>query len=323
MVDKKTSLDKFRQMMPKAYTWLSSGDYHFKAEMLLACMKHDVIKTSKGDVSFIEALTDDREYNEKEYGAWDEKANGGLTFEQFYTKKMLAYKQLANKLHGATGKDVYIKAKDSAIGRMVMLFKSWLPETVGMRFDPKHRDALLDRDEEGYYRTFLKKAREKKLGIIKMMLQTAFNKDNGITDPMELANFKKAVKELQVILGIFMAYMLAKAMTPDDDEKKKIYNLLVVRQLYDLERDLTYYSNIHSVGDLQREVFPVIRTAENWGEAFKAISYHAAGVENDQGEEMYDGERTALKITKVLPVFSNINRINYYMKGISSGGRGY
>ena len=47
------------------------------------------------------------------------------------------------------------------------------------------------------------------------------------------------------------------------------------------------------------------------------------GVQNDQGKEMYDGERTALKITKCLPVFSNINRINYYMKGISSGGRGY
>ena len=323
MVDKNTTLDKFREMMPKAYTWLSSGDYHFKAEMLLACMKHDMIETSKGKVSFIDVLTDDREYNESEYGEWDEKANGGLTFEEFYTKKMLAYKQLANKLHGATGKDVYIKAKDTAIGRLAILFKSWLPETVGVRFDPRHRDALLDRDEEGYYRTFLRKASEKKLGIIKMMIQTTFNKDNGITDPLELANFKKAVRELQIIIGLTMTYMIAKALAPDDDKKKKMYNLLVLRQLHDLNRDLTYYSNISSIGDLQREIFPIIRTAENWGEAFKAVGYHTMGVQNDQGKEMYDGERTALKITKCLPVFSNINRINYYMKGISSGGRGY
>jgi hypothetical protein len=204
-----------------------------------------------------------------------------------------------------------------------MLFKSWLPETVGVRFDPKHKDALLDRDEEGYYRTLGRKIKEKKFGIFKMMIQTMFNKDNGITDPMELANFKKAVKELQVIISLYLAYMILKAMAPDDDEKKKIYNLLVIRQLHDLNRDLTYYSDIRSISDLQTNVFPIMRTALNWVEAGKAITYHALGAETADGDEMYDNERTALKITKVLPVFSNINRINYYMKDIGSGGRGY
>jgi len=323
MVDKHTTLDKFREMLPKAFTWLSSGDYHFKAEMLLSCMKHDMIKTSKGDVSFIDVLDENREYNEAEYGPWDAAAHGGLSFEDFYAKKLLSYKQLANKLHGATGKDVYIQAKDNAIGRLVMLFKSWLPETVGVRFDPKHKDALLDRDEEGYYRTLGRKIKEKKFGIIKMMIQTMFNKDNGITDPMELANFKKAVKELQIIVSLYLAYMILKAMAPDDDEQKKIYNLLVIRQLHDLNRDLTYYSDINSISDLQTNVFPIVRTALNWAEAGKAVTYHALGAETADGDEMYDNERTALKITKVLPVFSNINRINYYMKNIGSGGRGY
>jgi len=323
MVNKHTTLDKLREMLPKAFTWLSSGDYHFKGEMLLACMKHEMVKTSKGEVSFIDVLDENREYNEKEYGVWDEAANGGLSFEEFYTKKMLGYKQLANKLHGATGKDIYIKGKDNAIGRLMLLFKSWLPETVGVRFDPKHRDALLDRDEEGYYRTFLKQIRDKKLGVFKMIFQTVFNKENGLSDPMELANFKKAVKELQVILTLTMAYMLLKSMAPDDDKDKKIYNLLVLRQLHDLNRDLTYYSDIHSISDLQTNIFPIVRTALNWEEAFKAVTYHLAGVEKDNGDEMYDDERTALKITKVLPVFSNINKINYYMKDIGSGGKGY
>jgi hypothetical protein len=323
MVDKNTTINKFREMLPKAYTWLSSGDYHFKGEMLLACMKHEKIKTSKGEVSFIDVLTEDREYNEAEYGPWDAAANGGLSFEDFYAKKMLGYKQLANKLHGATGKDIYIQAKDNAITRLMILFKSWLPETVGVRFDPKHKDALLDRDEEGYYRTFWNKMKEKKLGVVKMIFQTMFNRDNGISDPMELSNFKKAVKELQVIVALYMAYMILKALTPDDDEKKKIYNLLVIRQLHDFNRDLTYYSNIHSLSDLQSNVFPVVRTALNWEEAFKAAAYHSMGVENKDGDEMYDSERTALKITKVLPVLSNINRVNYYMKSIDYGARGF
>lgn len=323
MVDKRTSLDKLREMLPKAFTWLSSGDYHFKGEMLLACMKNEMIKTSKGDVSFIDVLDENRKYNEREYGPWDAAANGGLSFEDFYAKKMLAYKQLANKLHGATGKDVYVKGKDNAVTRMLMLFKSWLPETVGVRFDPKHKDALLDRDEEGYYRTFIKQVRDKKLGIFKMLIQTVFNKENGLTDPMELANFKKATKELQVVISLWMAYMLLKAIAPDDDEKKKIYNLLVLRQLHDINRDLTYYSDINSIADLQSNVFPVVRTMQNWQEALKAVSYNLAGVKKESGDEMYDDERTILKITKVLPVFSNVNKINYYMKEINTGARGF
>jgi hypothetical protein len=237
---------------------------------------------------------------------------------------MLGYKQLANKLHGATGKDVYIKAKDNAITRLGILFKSWLPETVGVRFDPRHKDALLERDEEGHYRTLGRLIYQKKLGVINMIIKTMFNRDNGITDPLELSNFKKAVKELQVIISLYLAYMILKAMAPDDDEKKKIYNLLVIRQLHDLNRDLTYYSNITSIADLQSNVFPIVRTSLNWMGAGKAITYHALGAENADGEEMYDAERTALKITKVLPVFSNINKVNYYMKNISSeGGREY
>lgn len=324
MIDKNTSLDKLREMLPKAYTWLSSGDYHFKAEMLMAAMKHQKVKTSKGEVSFIDVLNEDRTFNSEEYGEWDAEANGGLSFDDYFSKNMLKYKQLANKLHGATGKDIYVKGKDTAIGRMLFLFKSWLPETVGVRFDPRHKDALLDRDEEGYYRTFIRKIGEKKFGIIKTIVQTMFNRDNGITDELELANFKKAVKELQVIVALTMAYMLLKAMAPDDDKKRKMYNLLVLRQLHDLNRDLTYYSDINSISDLQREIFPVIRTARNWQEAFKATAYYGLGVQNDDGEDMYDGERTALKITKVLPVFSNINRVSYYMKSIGEGGgRGY
>ena len=156
-----------------------------------------------------------------------------------------------------------------------------------------------------------------------MILQTAFNKENGIKDPMELANFKKAVKEMQVLLTIWMAYILAKSLVPDDDKDKKIYNLFVLRQLYDLRRDMTYYSDINSIGELTKNVAPILRTAQNWEQAFKAASYYTLGVQNADGEDMYDGERTALKITKVLPVFSNINRINYYMKNISDGGARY
>ena len=318
LIDKNTTIDKFRSMLPKAYTWLSSGDYHFKAEMLLAAMKYQKIKTADGkEISFWDSLTENREYNEQKYGKWNADANGGLSFEDFYNKNMIKYKQLASKLHGASGKESNIKIKDNAAGRLLILFKSWLPETVGARFDPKYKDTLLDRYEEGYYRTFLKLVLEKKGKVINLMFNALFNKHVDISDEMQLANFKKAVKELQIIVTLYIAYALLKSMAPDDDEDKKVYNLLVLRQLHDLRRDLTYYININSIGELQRDVLPVIRTYINWGSALKAATYYTFGVTNDDGDLMYDEERTALKITKIMPTFSNINRVMYGMKKLN------
>jgi hypothetical protein len=316
MVDKKTPLNKFREMIPKAYTWLSGGDYHFKAEMTLSAMKHEKVKTSKGEMSFWDVLTEEREYDEAKYGAWDAEANEGLSFEDFFNRKMLKYRQLANKLHGATGKDVYVKGKDNAFGRLIFMFKSWLPETVGVRFDPRHKDALLERDEEGYYRTFARLVADKKAGVLKMMFNATLGRKLDIEDEMELANFKKAVKEIQVLTTLWMSYLLLKAMAPDDDKDKKIYNLLLLRQLHDLNRDLTYYVSINSISELQREAFPVIRTMRNWGTAAKAVAYYGMGVENEEGELEYDAQRTALKVTKVLPILSNTNRVIYYAKQV-------
>lgn len=316
MVDKKTPLNRFREMLPKAYTWLSGGDYHFKAEMMLSAMKFDKVKTSKGEISLYDVLTEEREYDEATYGPWDAEANGGMSFDDFFNKKMLKYRQLANKLHGATGKDIYVKGKDTALGRLLFLFKSWLPETVGVRFDPRHKDALMERDEEGYYRTFIRMVRDKKTAVLGMVIDAMMGRKLDIEDELILTNFKKAVKELQVITSLWMAYMLLKAMAPDDDKDKKIYNLLVLRQLHDLRRDLTYYMNFNSAGELQKNAVPIYNTIKNWGNAGKAVAYYGFGIENEDGELEYDGERTALKITKVLPVLSNINRVIYYAKQI-------
>ena len=313
MVNKKTNLDKFREMLPKAYTWLSSGDYHFKAEMMLASMKKQKVKTSKGEFNFYEVLDENRQFNSKEFGEWLPEQNGNKSFEDFYIDKLLKYKQLANKLHGATGRDVNLKVKSNAIGRLLILFKSWLPETVGVRFDPRHTDGILEREEEGYYRTFGRLVYQKKFAIVPMIAQAFMNVNPGLDEDLEFSNFRKAIKEMQFVITLWVAYMILKAAAPDDDKDKKIYNLLVLRQLRDLNRDLTYYMSLSSVSELQQNIFPIIRTALDFGKAVKAVAYHIYGAEDKNGKEMYDDERTLLRVTKILPVLSNYNRINYYM----------
>jgi hypothetical protein len=109
---------------------------------------------------------------------------------------------------------------------------------------------------------------------------------------------------------------MLRAMAPDDEDDRKIYNVFVLRQLHDLGRDLTYYSNISSFQELQKSPVSILRTFINWGQAGKAVMYYSAGIENEDGDLVYDEERTALKITKVLPVLSNTNRVLWYARQI-------
>jgi hypothetical protein len=316
MVNKKTTADKFRELIPKAYTWLASGDYHFKAETLLSAMKFEKIKTKDGkEVPFYDALTEDRQYDVEKYGEWNAEANGKMSFDDFYLDRLLKYRQLANKLHGATGKDVFIKAKSNAVGRMLMLFKSWLPETVGVRFDPRHTDALLQRDEEGYYRTFGRLLVDKKFKMVPLVVKALMGSDKlDLEDQLDIANLRKAVKEFQIIITLWSAYAILKAAAPDDDKNKKLYNLLVLRQLHDLNRDLTYYMSPSSAAELQANIFPIFRTAKNYISAVNAVRSYVFDVTDENGQLEYDAERTLLKVTKVLPILSNINRIEYYKK---------
>ena len=317
LISSKTTLNQLRSMLPKAYTWLSGGDYHFKAEMLLAAMHAQKVKTSKGTFTFYEVLNKDRTLNTEKFGEWDQAGNDNKTFDEFFIDKMLKYRMLANKLHGATGKNVYIKGKDHVLGRILFLFKSWIPETVGARFDPKYFDRQLNREEEGYYRTAWRLLNEKKLGFITAAFDVMLGRKTDITDELELSNFKKAVKEAQYIVTVWALYMLAKAAAPDDDKDRKLYNMLVLRQLNDLGRDLTYYGSISSIQELQRNPVSVLRTYANFGQAGKAILYYGLEVENDDGEILYDGERTVQKITKVVPFASNYNRWLWYSKQVN------
>lgn len=316
LVDNRSNVDKFKAMLPKGYTLLQSGDYHFKSELMMAGFNFTKVETSKGKKALHEVMDEDGNYNEKEFGPWDNEKNGGKSFEETYTDTLLKYRQIAKKLHGAVGKDIYLKAKGNSVGRLFMVFKSWLPETIGVRFDPKHIDGVMNREEEGFYRSFIAVCQEKKLKSFKLIFDALLNKDLDISDEMRLANFKKAVAEIQVITTLMLAYTILAAVAPTDDKDKKMYNLFVLRQLKDLQRDMTYYIDIRSTNDLQKNVVPIFRTYQNMGAAFSAFGQHILGIEKSDGKLKYDTERTALKITKVLPVLSNINRMIYYTKQI-------
>jgi hypothetical protein len=318
VVDKRSTWEQIKKVLPSPFTLMQSTDFHMKGEMAIATALNKKIKTSKGTVSFWEVIDKDLKYNEDKYGPWIPEENDNLTFEEFYNKEMNRIGQLSKKLHGFSGENLSLAGKDTVWGRLLFLFKTWLPETLASRFEGQRYDPLLERDVEGYYRTTVKAIRDQGFGAIGSMLKATFMKESGDMDPLERANLRKMFAELAAIttLAILILVLNSLVSDMDDDDERRRY-MVMVNQLVLINRDLTYFININSFGDLTKNVIPAIRTIENFQAAGKASVYHLFGVENEDGELAYDSERTLLKISKALPVLNNINRLQYYEKELT------
>lgn len=323
IITKKTTLDQIKEKLPNAYVFMKSTDFLFKSQSAVAAALKQKIKTEKGEVSLYKALNNNLEFDEQKYGKYNAELNGGKEFEEIYDQFMLKVGQLNKKLHGLSTTRTGLMAKDSIVGRLIFLFKTWLPETLASRYEARRYDPFLDRDVEGYMRTLVRKMandgfKETFEAIRKAMLSEAV----GDMSELERENLRKAVAEVAMYIAITAMYLVLKGMAPDeDDEDRKKWNI-AINQMKLLQRDLLYYVSYESWADIGRQVFPSLTSLQVLGNAAAAAFWHypmgITGLEvDDDGEPLYDGERTFLKITKALPVLNNINRIKYYEQKLS------
>jgi hypothetical protein len=259
------------------------------------------------------------QYNEEKYGKWLVDENNGKNFEEFYDNISAKVGQVAKKLHGFSGGGQSLAGKDSAYLRLLFVFKTWLPETVATRFEAKRYDPILERYTEGYYRTFINKLFGEEgfrfKGLVKDLYNAAIKNENGDLTKEDAANLRKLMTEFGAIVSLFLIHMLLAAAVGDDDEKWK---KLLVNQMELLNRDMTYYTDPSSIESLTQNVVPSIGTITQSIKAIKAVGGYALGQENNDGDPMYDGERTILKITKALPYLNNVNRVMYYSQRIGA-----
>lgn len=319
-LNKTSTWETVKKYIPSPLSLMRSTDYLFKSQTTIAFMKAQKVVTSKGTFSLFDVMDDNLNYNEAEYGEWQADKNQGLDFEDFYEKASAKVGQVAKKLHGFSGGGQSLAGKDTYAGRLLFVFKTWLPETVATRFEKRRYDPILERHTEGYYRTFWNRLwnEEEGLrlgGILKDLYNAAMKAETGNITAEEMANLRKMMMEMSAILSLYILYLTLSAAVDDEDEKWK---KLLVNQLSLLNRDLTYYINPYSIEGLTQNVVPSVGSITQAGSAIKALGNYLAGVEDDDGELVYDGERTILKITKALPYVNNINRVIYYSGRLGS-----
>lgn len=323
MINNKTTASKLMEYIPNAYVLMRGTDFIFKSQTALSMAFNKKIKTEKGEFNIYEVLNENLEFNEEKFGPYNAELNEGKEFEDIYNSFMLKVSQLAKKLHGLATDRTGVMGKDTVWGRLLFLFKSWLPETFANRFEGKKYDEFLERDIEGYYRTFGRMLfKEKGFASFKVLIDAVFSEKVDDLDDLQRENLRKFFAEVAAISTTAVLYFALKSMAPDDDdENKKLWNILL-NQTSLLTRDLTFYIDPSSASDLTAQIAPslvALTTLKNAASA--AFIHYPAGITglevDDDGEPLYDGERTLLKVTKAIPVLNNANRIIYYQKKLT------
>lgn len=314
-----SSIDVIKNAIPSPFALMKSTDYFFRSQTALAMLLNTKVKTTKGEFNLFDVLDDKLELNKEEFGEWSTEDNDGKSFDEFYESTMMKINQVSKKLHGFSGDVQSLAGKDNIIGRVLFVFRSWLPETLATRFDSKRHDPILERETEGYYRTFFSNfinddGLRIKESISEIISALRDGEVEGLT-PMQVANIRKMIAELSAILVLTASILALTSLLggDDDDEDKKYVNMLL-NQLILLNRDLTYYINPSSAGELLQNFVPITATLNQTKDAFIASGYYIAQVEktDEDGVLQYDGERTLLKISKALPYVNNVNRVIYY-----------
>lgn len=319
---KDSPLDVIKKAVPSPFTLIQSGHYFFKAQLGMAMMEAAKIHTSMGDVRLIDGMNKDMTWNEEKYGKFDAAANGGKDFDQTYQDFTQKYNQVANTLHGNYGDALHVRAKDTIFGRALIMFKTFLPEAMAHRFEGSRMDPLLMRRTEGFYRTFAKDISDSKFQAVKHMWDAVVKGSVEGFDATTVHNLRKMFAEGTGILGLMIGYMALKALAPsnDDDKDKKAHYNLVLNQLFLVKKNMEMYIDPASFADMTKNVFPVLQTITNYGNAMEAVGYHLMGSENQKGQPMYDGPKMWKTVTKALPVLNNYNRVVNYERSTMQTG---
>lgn len=228
-----------------------------------------------------------------------------------------AITQLIKKAHGNYDPDSPILAKSTLLGKILLQFRSWMPEMYERRFGKEMTDEILGITTKGRYRSYaaLFKASTdadgvvyskmdnllfaiKQLGRKMLFLSTKFDQR---LNPVDAANMRANLMELHVLLGLILLNLTLKAALPDDDEDRRTFFVLL-NLGYRMQSDIVLYTNPLEFEKLSKNLLPIMASASNIGNWLKSVGNALA----DNDEEQW--ARVLKNTAKNTPIVSQIVR---------------
>ncbi len=261
------------------YEIQKGSDYITQSELMLAVMFDTKVTDLQGkERNVYEAYNVDGNWNVEEFGVNTEWEGDLNKYEEGQKRFALKNKmtQLVKKLHANVDPLSPLLIKKSVLGKMLMQFRSWVPEGFANRFERAEYDPLLGRWKKGRYRSFASLKDEEGFDVnnplgksIKVTLQNVLNlvsfgvvgknAGEGLSS-VDKANLRKNAMEMLVYLGLISMYTMMKGMEDDDEEKKEAANY-IINQCYRIQQDIVFYFSptaFESIADNALPIFGLV-----------------------------------------------------------------
>ena len=220
------------------------GEHYMQTRTYLALAdRYKMLSPEGKEVPLYEALEskyiDD---NNKNKGATLEVKEGytkldGTQFTKEDVKDFtLKGREINNRLHGLHNKADLAEIQRYAEGRMIMLFRKWIPIAISQRYGQAQYNYALGEWTEGYYRTTGKFLLQTAKDLRKMDFYVKANWDK--LNPTEKSNVKRASIEM----GVFLASALAIGLIDFGDKDRPWLAKMLEYQLYRINNEMAFYT---------------------------------------------------------------------------------
>jgi len=261
--DSLTLGDKFKFASP--YNLNQRTEYLNQAPIMIIYAKKTIVDTKEGKISLWDGMNENWEWNTNKYGVLPEKV--------LLDMRIAITKQI-QRLHGNYDPASPLMIKQKFVGRALSQFRTWLYESVAVRFEKERIDDGIQQVVKGRYRTlagiiFENEGRLDKVEGLKEFskaMVTAFTfgkinleafKDTNLSKVDE-QNMRKIAMELVLLLDVYILIALLKAgLSDDDEESKAMYNVLL-NQGTRLKSDLLLYVNPNETRNILKDIIPSV-----------------------------------------------------------------
>jgi len=321
----KTSLSKKTESLDifKQYGMTRKGEYYLQNATLIAMLINTKIKVK-------DKLTG----NEQIISLWDSYNSNGKFKEDYlyynentkkYNKKNNDYnvdfnlkegnklttliqkvEQINKAIHGNYDPNSPIAIKKEFWGRLIMQYKTWLPEGVAQRFEKEDWDDMLGRWRKGRYRTGWEYGFWRTFGLL---FKSFFNRDNiankTFGKEIDKANMLKNLGEFRMFVYIAIGQLTLQLLLntlSDDDEDTKIKILKnMINQLSRLNNDLSFYFSPGNMLNTIENPAPAIQYLGKWLNLFSNLDKVVT-------KESYTLKDWTKSGSRLLPGFNEYNK---------------
>ena len=300
------------------YIFQTKTEFFNQASSFIAHMLFTKIQSKNGEINLFEAYDNNGDwrtelFTEEQNEQW--KSEVGATVDNAFTRTRNKVIQFNKAIHGNYNPNAPVWIKKYLIGRMLMQFRSWIPEGVESRFGKFYFDNRYGRFREGRYRTYAQ------LGIggtlqslyrqISKSKQAFMHKDGHKFAPWEVENMRRNLAEIGVFASMLavrlMMMAILNSLDDDDDpnskahEKALIYSINILQRV---ESDIKFYISPSTFTQIINNPLAVMKTYKDFQNAIIGTRKHLT-------DPNYQGDPSWIQWSKAFPYTNQVPKFMY------------